>query len=143
MEYRKYNDTFVIRMDKREEVIHCLTEFARKENVKLASVLAIGACDQVKIGCYDVKEKIYHVQTLEGTFEITNLTGNVTRKDSEVYLHLHITLADDRQQAFGGHLNACRISGTCEMFVSVLNGNVNRKPDSIGNTGLNIFDFEE
>lgn len=143
MEYRKFDHTYLIRMDRGEEVVRCLYEFAEKENVHLASVSAIGACDKVTLGCYDVSEKQYHSQTLEGAYEITDLSGNITEKDEKVYLHLHITVADEKGNAYGGHLNACTISGTCEMFVNVLNGTVARRNDDIGNTGLNIWNLEE
>lgn len=143
MEYRKFGHTYLIRMDRGEEVVKCLYEFAEKENVHLASFSAIGACDKVTVGCYDVSEKQYHSKTLEGAYEITDLSGNITKKDGKVYLHLHITVADENQNAFGGHLNACTISGTCEMFANVIEGTVTRKNDDIGNTGLNIWNLEE
>lgn len=52
MEYRKYNDTYVIRMDCGEEVVASLTEFCRKEAVDLGSVQALGAADRVMVGLY-------------------------------------------------------------------------------------------
>lgn len=141
MEYRKFDDTYLIRMDRGEEVISCLNTFAEKEGVRLASVSAIGACDKVTVGCYDVSEKQYHSQTMEGAYEITDLSGNITEMDGKVYLHLHVTVADEKQNAYGGHLNECRISGTCEMFVNVIGDTVTRRNDDIGNTGLNIWDL--
>lgn len=143
MEYRKFDHTYLIRMDRGEEIVSCLNEFAEKENIHLASVYAIGACDKVTVGCYEVNEKQYHSKTLEGAYEITNLSGNITEMGGKVYLHLHITVADENQKAYGGHLNECRISGTCEMFVNVIDGAVTRKKDDIGNTGLNIWELEE
>ena len=118
-----------------------LTELAEKEQIRLAHLYGLGASDHLTMGCYDVAQQKYHVKDLDGAFEITNLTGNMTRKDGKPYLHVHITVADESQKAFGGHLNACVISGTCELFVTVLDGNVGRKSDDIGHTGLNIFDF--
>ena len=118
-----------------------LTELAEKEQIRLAHLYGLGASDHLTMGCYDVAQQKYHVKDLDGAFEITNLTGNMTRKDGKPYLHVHITVADESQKAFGGHLNACVISGTCELFVTVLDGNVGRKSDDIGHTGLNILDF--
>ena len=73
-------------------------------------------------------------------FEITSIIGNVTRKENEVYLHIHIDLADETMNVIGGHLNECRISATAELFVRVLDGEVGRMTDE--KTGLNLFRFE-
>lgn len=142
MEYIRTGNTYVVRLDRKDEVMNCLRKLAEKENITLAHITGLGASDHVEMGCYDVDTKQYHLNTYEGAMEITNLTGNITRKDNEVYLHVHITVADENQRALGGHLNTCIISGTCELFVTVLEGTVNRKADDIGNTGLNVFDFK-
>ena len=77
-------------------------------------------------------------------FEITSLVGNVTRKDDEPYLHIHINFSDEEGNAFGGHLVKVNISATCEIIISEIiadeiDGNVGRKfNDEIG---LNLLDF--
>ena len=141
MEYIRCGNTYVVRMDRGEEVMERLAELAVKEEIRLAHLYGLGAADRLTMGCYDVAQQKYHVKDLTGAFEITNLTGNFTCKDGKPYLHVHITIADESQKAYGGHLNTCIISGTCELFVTVLDGNVGRKMDDIGHTGLNIFDF--
>ena len=73
--------------------------------------------------------------------EISNLMGNVTRKDGQVYLHLHATLCDQNLLTHGGHVNELRISATCEMFLRTLPGQVFRRLDE-KETGLNLFSFQ-
>lgn len=47
----------------------------------------------------------------------------------------------DKGEVFGGHLNKAVISATCEMVITVINGNVDRSfSDSVG---LNLFDFNK
>ena len=140
MEYRQFQDTYVIRMDRGEEVVAALTEFCSREGVKLASVSALGAADHVTIGLYDVGAKQYHRRTFEEPMEITSLLGNVSTKDGETYLHLHINLCRADMSVIGGHLNECRISATCEMFVRRLDGAVERRLDEAV-TGLNLYEF--
>lgn len=140
MEYKKFNDTYVIRMDRGEEIISSLTEFCRAENVHLGSVQALGAADHVVIGLYHVGARQYRKHTFDGPMEITSLLGNITVKDGEPYLHLHITLCRDDMSVIGGHLNECRISATCEMFVTTVDGTMGRKLDEKV-TGLNLFEF--
>ena len=105
MEYQKFADTYVVRIDKGEEIIASLQALCEKENIQLASVAGIGAADRAVIGLYDVSNRQYHKTELEGAMEITSLLGNVTRKDGAVYLHLHINLCDKNMHIIGGHLN--------------------------------------
>ncbi|MBP5737038.1 MAG: DNA-binding protein [Acidaminococcaceae bacterium] len=140
MEYRKFADTYVVRIDKGEEIIASLQALCEKENIRLASVSGIGAADRAVIGLYDVGSRQYHKTELEGAMEITSLLGSVTRKDGAVYLHLHINLCDKNMQIFGGHLNECRIGATGEIIVRTIPGQVGRLLDEKV-TGLNLFQF--
>lgn len=140
MEYRRFDDTYVIRMDRGEEIVSKLTEFCEKERVKLASVNALGASDHVVVGLYDVGTREYHQAVFDEPMEITSLHGNVSTKDGKTYLHIHINLCRQNMSVIGGHLNECRISATCEMFVRRIDGEVERKHDDLV-TGLNLYEF--
>ena len=140
MEYRRFQDTYVIRMDRGEEIVASLTAFCEREGVKLASVEALGAADHAVIGLYDVGAKQYHRHTFDEPMEITSLVGSVSTKEGEPYLHLHINLCRADMRVIGGHLNECRVSATCEMFVRRLDGIVERRLDE-DVTGLNLYAF--
>ncbi|MBR3614489.1 MAG: DNA-binding protein [Clostridia bacterium] len=139
MEYRKFNDSYVIRLDKDDEIIKSLKEICEKEEINLAGITGLGASNLVEIGVFNVNTKEYKTKIFEGMFEITSLIGNVTIKDGEVYLHLHINFGDEDGFVKGGHLVRARISATSEIILRTINGNVGRKlSDEIG---LNLFDF--
>ena len=140
MDYRKFNDTYVIRMDRGEEILSSLTELCRKEKICLGSVSALGAADYAVIGLYDVGARQYHRHTFDEPMEITSLVGSISTKEGEPYLHLHINLCRDNMSVIGGHLNECRISATCEMIVRQLDGVVERQLDEAV-TGLNLYEF--
>ena len=59
MEYKRFNNTIVARIDKDEEIVTELHNIAIKENIKLASVLAIGAVSSFEAGVYKLSEKKY------------------------------------------------------------------------------------
>ena len=139
MEFRRFNDTYVVRMDRGEEVMSTLAGLCEKEGIRLASVAAIGAVDRAVVGLYDVSEKVYHKKEFTEPMEIGSLLGTVTEKDSKPYLHLHATLCDAHMQVHGGHVNELRISATCEMVLRLIPGEVGRRPDEV--TGLNLFAF--
>ena len=46
---------------------------------------------------------------------------------------------NEKGQTVGGHLNSARISATCEMFIYIIDGEVDRFKDE--STGLNLFKF--
>lgn len=139
METKKMGHRIVVRLDKGEEVLTSLKMIAEEYDIHLASVQALGATNHVTVGLLDIQEKKYYSHTLDKDLEITSLIGNITRKDQQVYLHLHINVADMENHVFGGHLNECIISATCEMFIDVIDGEVTRKFDEV--TGLNLFEF--
>ena len=139
MDYRRFGDTLVIRMDKGEEIIQQLRLVADREKVKLAAVEALGAVDDFTVGVFDTDEKQYHSNTFTGAFEIVSLTGTVTTMDDKFYAHLHMSAGDDKGLVVGGHLNEAHVSATCEMVVTAIPGTVEREFN--GDVGLNLFKF--
>lgn len=139
MEYKKFDDTYVVRLNKGEEVVETLKQLCKIENIELAEIAGIGASDFVEIGVFNVNTKEYNTKIFEGMFEITSLIGNVTRKDSEVYLHIHINFGDENGIVKGGHLVKSRISATSEIIIRKINGKVRRKLNE--EIGLNLLNF--
>ena len=139
MEYRRFGDTLVCRMERGEEILTQLKNIAEKENIKLAEVRALGAIDDFTVGCYDVNEQKYYKNHFTFPAEITMLYGNITTMDGKYYAHIHLTAADKEGHAFGGHLNEARIFATGELFIRVLDGTVEREKDE--RIGLNVFRF--
>ena len=140
MEYRKFDQGYVLRLDPGEEVVSCLTRLVEQEQVQLGCVSALGAANDVTIGIFDTTEKQYHARRCQGQFEISALVGNVTRKDGAPYLHLHITIGNPvTGEVHAGHLSSATISATLELFLQVWDGQVGRKfSDAVG---LNLLEF--
>lgn len=139
MEYRKFGNTVMARADRGEEILESIKRIALAENIKLASVSALGAVDDFTVGVYNVDEKKYYSNNFTGSFEIVSLTGTINTMNGEFYAHLHMSAGNDRGAVFGGHLNKATVSATCEMVITLINGRVDREYDEI--TGLNLFKF--
>ena len=135
----KFDNHYMVRLDKGEEIIAALKEFCRAQSIKLGSVSGIGAANRVKIGLFDPMEKKYHEQEFSGNFEIISLSGNITTMDSKTYLHLHIAIGDEKQRVFGGHLGLAVISATAEIMINIIDGEANRYFDE--EIGLNLLDI--
>ena len=139
MDYKRFENTIVARIDRGEEILEQLAIIAKKEQIKLASISALGAAGEITVGVYDVEKKEYHANHYYGDLEIVSLTGNITTKDGQYYAHLHMSAGDEKGQVFGGHLNRAVICATCEMFIQVIDGNIDRQYDEV--TGLNVLKF--
>lgn len=139
MEYRRFNNTIVARIDRGEEILAQIKELALKENIKLAHVSALGATNDFTVGVYKVDEKKYYKNHFVGDFEIVSLTGTINTMNHEFYTHIHMSAGNDSGEVFGGHLNEAVVSATCEMVITIIDGEVERFLDD--ETGLNLFLF--
>ena len=139
MDYRRFGDTVIARLDRGEEVHEQLRLIARKEDIKLAQVSGLGAVDDVTLGVFIASEKQYHADRFTGDMEIVSLTGTVNTMNGEYYAHLHMGVSDVGGNMFGGHLTRAVVSITCELVIRVIDGRVDREhhPDP----GVNLFDF--
>ncbi|HIX67932.1 MAG TPA: DNA-binding protein [Candidatus Anaerostipes excrementavium] len=139
MDYRKFKNQYVIRLDRGEEIVESLKKIADKENIKLAYLTGIGAVGKVTAGVFDTKEKVFKGHTWEGDLEVVSIGGNINTMNGETYVHFHISAADEQGNVFGGHLQEAVISGTGELVLTEIDGTVDRKFDE--EIGLNLFDF--
>ena len=139
MEYRRFGNTIVARIDRGEEILTAVREIAGAEHIQLASVSALGATNDFTVGVYNVDQKQYHANDYKGNFEIVSLTGTINTMDGEFYTHLHMSAGDEKGQVFGGHLNRAVVSAVCEMVITVIDGVVDRRFSE--EIGLNLFRF--
>lgn len=142
MDYRKFGTQIVLRVDRGEEVMAAITALCEKEKILLASIAGLGAADRLVMGLYDIEAQRFSETVLEQPLEITSLIGSVTEMNGKPYLHVHVNAADAEGRAYGGHLKSVRISGTAEIFLTVVVGHVGRKKDDMTSTGLNLFSFD-
>ena len=139
MEYWKFGDTYLVRMDPGEEILEQVKKLALAEDIHLATVQALGAVREFTVGVFDTVSKTYHANEFSGPYEIVSLTGTIDTMGGDFYCHLHMSAGDDQGRVFGGHLNRAVISATCEMVVTLLPGTVDRVRSE--DIGLNLWKF--
>ncbi|KYK21923.1 DNA-binding protein [Thermoplasmatales archaeon SM1-50] len=137
MRYKQFNNKVFIRIDKGEELVESLKTICRTLDIKLGSIIGIGATDRVTVGLMNTKTKKYQSKEFMGDHEITSLVGNISRMNGEVYLHLHVTFCNVKQKALGGHLYSAVISATFEGFIEIIDGQILREYDQT--LGLNLL----
>ena len=140
MEYRRFRDALVVRIDKGEEILEQLQTVSERENIKLAEISALGAVNDITVGVFKTDEKKYYSNRFQGYFEIVSLTGTISTMNGAYYAHLHMSAGNDRGEVFGGHLNKAVVSATCEMVIRIIDGKVDRIFNE--ELGLNQFRFD-
>ena len=139
MQYKQSGNTFMIRIDLGEDIMESLKKICEDEQIHLGRVEAIGATDHAVIGVYDLEKKEYYPEKIDEFMEIASLNGNITAIEGKPYIHLHATLADRNHVIHGGHVLEMRVGATCEMFVTVPEGEVNRSRNEA--LGINLWSF--
>lgn len=140
MQFKSFPNKFILRLEKGEEIIQTISKFATDQNIKLGTISAIGATNNVTLALYSPTEKKYYTKQFKRDFEITSLLGNISTFKGKTYLHFHINLSDNSFQAFGGHLKEGVISATFEAIIETIDGNIDREFSS--EVGLNLLKFE-
>lgn len=139
MKYKRFENSIIVRIDRGEDIVEQVKELALKENIKLASISALGAINEFVVGVFKTSEKKYYANEFKGDFEIVSLTGTINTMNGAFYSHMHLSAGNDQGEVFGGHLNKAIVSATCEMVVQVINGQVDRYYDE--EIGLNLLDL--
>ena len=75
MEYKRFYDAIVVRLDKGEEILEQMRELAMMEKIHLASVQGIGAVDKFTIGVFDTQAKQFCPREYTGCYEIRIADG--------------------------------------------------------------------
>ncbi len=141
MQFKKFGNKYVVRIDKGEEIVATLKQFCIDQNIKLGTVSGIGATNQATIGLFLTESKSYQKKQMSGDMELAPLMGNISTMAGEIYLHIHANLCDSENRSYSGHLNEAICSATFEAVIDSIDGEVDREfSDEIG---LNLFKFEE
>ncbi len=140
MEYRRFKDKIIARIDKGEEIVDEIRKIAGKEDIKLASVEGLGALNRLTVGVFKTDEKVFSKNEFTGYYEVVSLTGTINTMDGEFYTHLHMSAADETGHVIGGHLSEAVVSATAELVITVIDGHVDRSFDE--EIGLNLLKFD-
>ncbi len=127
---------YLLRVEKGAALLEAITEFARQQGIRCASLIAIGAVDQVELGYFHAAEKRYDRRRFDGEWELLQLTGNLSQLDTEPMVHAHVMLGGPDYACVGGHLFAARVAVTTEVHLVPLDAEVRRKIDPELGVGL-------
>jgi uncharacterized protein len=126
--------TSILRIDEGEDILEEIRRYCEEEEISAATFNGIGAASEVTLSWYDLTRKVYEDKTIEGQWEIASLTGNVSRKNEKTFVHAHGVFSDQSMIPQAGHVKKLIVSATCEVALTVIEGNMERQCDE--RTGL-------
>jgi predicted DNA-binding protein with PD1-like motif len=134
MQYIKADATYVIRIEKDEEVFPTLIAFCEAHAISNAHFSGIGAAKEISCGYYALEEKKYYFTSYMDIVEVVSLTGNVALKEGKPFIHMHGLFTDRENKAFGGHIEKMTSGIVLEVVLEPLSSAVERVLDE--ETGL-------
>lgn len=138
--YKKIGNKYIVSINNHTEIVKALNAFYKEKGILSGSINGIGAIGELTLRFFNPKTKAYDDKTFREQMEISNLTGNISSMNEQVYLHLHITVGRSDYSALAGHLLSAIQNGAGEFVVEDYSERISRtyNPD----LGLNIYDFE-
>lgn len=97
-------DLTLLRLPQGTDIYQGVTEAAKEQGIRAAQVTVIGALRNLEYGCYDQQAREYTHLTHEGELEIASANGNISLRDGEPFLHMHIVAGKADGSTIGGHL---------------------------------------
>jgi hypothetical protein len=146
MEYKKYGETYYIRMDRGDEIIEQILSICKKEQIQSATYSGIGGCGSAEIQTFIPDTGTFEMQRLDGMLELISLTGNIVTDDNGDYFHhthaLFSFKTGDEHCTSAGHIKSINVSYTAEIELRpVVGGIIRRKFDP--ETGTGFWNFKE
>jgi predicted DNA-binding protein with PD1-like motif len=131
MEYRKFGDTYYVRLDREDEIISSLMGICRAEHIESAIYTGIGGCSEAEIQTFLPETGEFETQALAGMLELVSLTGNVVSDDGgELYHHTHALFSykdGGEHRVAAGHIKSITVLYTAEIELRPALGGVIRK----------------
>ena len=146
MEYRNYNGTYYVRMDRGDEIIASLMSICRTEGIQAAVFSGIGGCSSADIQTFNPEAGEFETETVEGMLELLSITGNIVADDEgEYFHHAHAAFSykkDGEHHVVGGHMKSTVVLYTAEIELRpVAGGRIGLKPDP--ETGTGFWKFQD
>jgi predicted DNA-binding protein with PD1-like motif len=121
-----------------EDLAEAVKKRVGENGIKAGIFILIGSLKNVIIGYY--KEGQYISIELDGPLEIASCMGNIAVDEKgEVVIHPHIVVANEKGEAFGGHLMKGSIVGATAELVIIEGVGVNLLRAFDEKTSLNLW----
>lgn len=130
---------FMLVLNKGDDFVDSLLECAKIVKFPSATLTAIGALANTTFGYYDLQNKKYITQTIEGVCELISLMGNITLHENKYVTHLHVSLVklnDPSYSVIGGHLFSANVGILAEINIIPFHAPIIREYSSEFNANI-------
>jgi uncharacterized protein len=133
--------TYIGKLVKGTDLLNGITGHITANKIQAGEIRGLGAVSRAVVWYYDQVKKKYEEIVFDRHMEILSLYGNVSIRDDEPFAHCHITLSDEKGQAFGGHLAEGTIVFASEIMIHEFDGEkIVREFDE--ETGLYLWNYQ-
>ena len=123
-----------------EDLIESIIQMIKIHDIKSGLINCIGALKKYTVGYFDIDSKEYLRKTFDDYIELVSCMGNISFKDGEPIVHLHISIGTKDYNIFGGHLfQPSIVSITGEVYIFEIEEKLNRAEDP--QLGLFLLDI--
>lgn len=129
--------TFLLVMDKGDEAVAEITQFARSKRIVAASLTAIGACQSATLAYFDPELGDYRSRQFDQQMELASFIGDIADDDGEPALHAHVVLGCADYSARAGHLESLHVFPTMEVVLTESPAHLRKRLDR--QTGLTLI----
>ena len=141
MKYKVEGNKVLVSLEKGDEIFDSIHTVINETEIKFGWINGIGAVEDITLGSYSAEIKDYIKKEFKGEFELTSLVGNISTKNGNPFIHIHVNVSDQECNAYGGHLFSGTITATGELIIFLSDSVVNRKESS--DIGLYLWNLNE
>jgi uncharacterized protein len=129
----KAGRVLVARLEPGSDLMPSLRTLAQRANIRTGVILSgVASFEKATIRNVGRRPEQYPITDQQRIFtpkeepiELLALSGNISQKDGEVFVHAHVTISSglDDGRAYGGHLvDGCIVLTTAELVIMELTG---------------------
>ena len=97
-----------VSLERGEDLLDGLNRAVADLGFQAATIQVIGGLDEAKVGYFDREVKQYR-EISTGHVEISSGLGNVSLRDDQPFIHLHLALSGPTGTTLGGHaMEGCK-----------------------------------
>ena len=139
MQFKKSGGNYLVSLDIGDKIHETLAEFAKEQNLTSWWHSGIGVLRDPILGFDEVNKKEYLEKQFSGDYEILSITGNLSQKEGQGFIHSHVSLSAKDFTAIGGHLFEATISAAAEFMITPIDEPIQRSFTE--KSGLFVWDF--
>ena len=134
--------TYVLVLEKGDEAVSGIEDFARKNGIAAAQLTGLGAFSDAVLGFFDWETKNYREIPVTEQVEVVSLLADVALgADGKSTLHPHVVVSRADGIAMGGHLLKAHVRPTLEVVLTESPRHLHKRKDT--ESGLALIATEE